>query len=69
MIAPKLEEFSLKYSNVVILKVDVDEAQDVAEKYSIEAMPTLILFKNGQEVQKIVGANLSNIEALISSNN
>ena len=38
-------------SNVVFLKVDVDEAEDVEEEYNISAMPTFIFLKNGQKVK------------------
>ena len=40
-------------SNVVFLKVDVDEAEDVAQEYNISAMPTFIFLKNGQKVKDL----------------
>ena len=54
MIAPKLEEMAKQNSNVVFLKVDVDEAEDVSEKYSISAMPTFLFFKNGEKVSVFI---------------
>merc|ERR1711994_1026486 len=48
MIAPKLEEMSKTKTNVVFLKVDVDEAEDVAMEYNISAMPTFLFMKNGK---------------------
>ena len=51
MIAPKLEEWSASMPNVVFLKVDVDEAEDVAAEYSIQAMPTFIFMKNKAKVR------------------
>ena len=50
MIAPKLEQMDKDMDNVVFLKVDVDEAEDVAQEYNISAMPTFVFLKNGQKV-------------------
>ena len=51
MISPVLEEMEAQMSNVKFLKVDVDEAEDVAVHYQISAMPTFIFIKNGQKVK------------------
>ena len=50
MIAPKIEQMAGSMANVVFLKVDVDEAEDVAQEYNISAMPTFIFLKNGAKV-------------------
>ena len=50
MIAPKIEQMAGEMANVVFLKVDVDEAEDVAQEYNISAMPTFVFLKNGQKV-------------------
>ncbi|KAI5957328.1 TRX1 [Candida jiufengensis] len=68
MIAPLLEKFAKEYSNVKFLKVDVDNSSDIAQKYEISSMPTLIFFKNGEQVQKVIGANPSAIKQAIASN-
>ena len=39
-----------------VAKVNVDENQSIAAKYGVRGIPTLIFFKNGQEVKRIVGA-------------
>ncbi len=57
----QLQSESLKnvekdYSDkIAIFKVDVDENQEVAIRYGITAMPTLVFFKNGEEVERQVG--------------
>lgn len=43
---------SKEYTNVVFIKVDVDECEDVASDYNISCMPTFILIKNGSKVIK-----------------
>ena len=50
VIAPKVEEMSSSMSNVVFLKVDVDENEDAAGEYNISAMPTFIFMKNNAKV-------------------
>nr|1M7T_A Chain A, Chimera of Human and E. coli thioredoxin [synthetic construct] len=56
MIKPFFHSLSEKYSNVIFLEVDVDDAQDVAPKYGIRGIPTLLLFKNGEVAATKVGA-------------
>lgn len=41
---------------VNIVKVDVDESEDLAMDYGIRSVPTVLFFKNGQQVDKFVGA-------------
>lgn len=48
MLAPVLDQFAKDNDNVKVVKVNVDEARDIAEKYQIMSIPTLILFKNGE---------------------
>lgn len=56
MVAPVLEELSTELEGKArIFKVDVDKSGDLAEKYEITGVPTLIIFKDGKAVDKIVG--------------
>ena len=55
MLSPVLEEVSEENNNVTIVKVDVDEAGALAAQYGIQAVPTLILFKNGEHVDVRMG--------------
>jgi len=64
-IAPKLVEYSEKYTNARFVKLDVDEVSDVAQELGIRAMPTFIIFKNGEKVGEVVGANTKALEAAI----
>ena len=50
---------------VKFVAVDVDKAQDVAETYSVNAMPTLVLVKNGKEVDRVTGADEDKIRSMI----
>lgn len=56
-IKPFLEAIAKNHAHDLrITRVDVDESSDIADTYKIEAMPTLVLFKNGQEEARIRGA-------------
>ena len=69
MIAPVLEEIAGAYAGKIkIAKMDVDANQEVPAKYGIRGIPTLILFKNGEEVAKKVGAmSKSQLTAFLDS--
>ena len=55
MLSPVLEEVANENPNLTVLKIDVDEVGEVAAQFGIQAIPTLILFKNGQQVDKRMG--------------
>jgi len=57
MIAPIVEQLAKEYSGkVVFAKLNTDENPQIAARYGITGIPTLIFFKNGKPVDKIVGA-------------
>ena len=56
MIAPVLEEINEEIGdNVKIAKLNVDENQETAGKYGVMSIPTLMIFKDGEMVEQIVG--------------
>jgi thiol-disulfide isomerase/thioredoxin len=56
------------YPNARFFKLDVDEVPDVAQELGIRAMPTFLLFKGGDKVAEVVGANPKALEAAIKAN-
>jgi len=68
VIAPQVVKFSNTYPTARFYKLDVDEVPDVAQELGIRAMPTFLLFKNGDKVAEVVGANPKALEAAIKSN-
>merc|ERR1712035_134346 len=66
MIAPKLQEMDDQMSDVVFLKVDVDECEDVAMAYEISCMPTFVFFKDGKKVDSFSGASEDKIRDYIA---
>lgn len=57
MIAPTIDELALEYAGKLkVYKLNTDENPDIAGKYQIMGIPTLLFFKDGKLVDKIVGA-------------
>ncbi len=57
MIEPELEKLSAeKPDDLVVARLNVDENRETAIKYGISSIPTLLLFKGGDSVKKLVGA-------------
>lgn len=55
MLSPFLEQLSEQYSDVNWAKVDIEESQSLAARFSISSIPTIIFFKDGKEVERSVG--------------
>ena len=57
MVAPILEKLAREFSRrALIAKLDVDANPATAQRYGVMSIPTLIYFRNGQEVDRVVGA-------------
>ena len=70
MVAPIIEKIAEKYSEkVIVAKVDVDEQQELAIRYGIQTIPTIILFKEGRVASKEIGVKpMSSFAKMIDSN-
>ncbi len=56
MLAPVVEELSEKMKKIRFGKVNIDDSKDLAEEFAVMSVPTLIVFKDGKEVDRIVGS-------------
>ncbi|KAJ5078250.1 thioredoxin-like protein [Anaeramoeba ignava] len=65
IISPVFIDLSKKYTNVVFLKVDVDQFSDLAQRFSIRAMPTFSFIKKEKEVDSFAGADPTKLEKTI----
>jgi thioredoxin 1 len=67
MMTPILERVAAE-SKAVIAKIDIDSAQSVAGNYQVTSVPTLILFKDGKEMGRLVGLrDAETVKEFISS--
>lgn len=55
MLSPTVDEVANENDDIKVVKVNVDEAQDIAIKYQVMSIPTLVVIKNGNEVNRSVG--------------
>lgn len=55
MLAPVIEELAAEHPEIQFAKLDVDQVPDVAMRFDVSAIPTVVLFKAGKEVQRFVG--------------
>lgn len=57
MVAPLVEELAEEYQGKIkVVKVDVDQAPNISQKYGIMSVPTFMIFKNGEVIKQFVGA-------------
>lgn len=65
MVAPKFEEWVTVYPDVEFVKVDVDDADDVAASCGVQAMPTFFFYKGGDKIHDVVGADIAKLQGAI----
>ncbi len=66
MMSPIIEKIAEENKDIVVGKINVDEEEDLAVRYNVISIPTFIVIKNGEEVNRIIGAvSKSEIEGII----
>lgn len=56
MMHPIFERMAKKYRHIKFARVNVDQSQDISMKFGVQAIPTFIMFKDGEQVDKMMGA-------------
>lgn len=54
-LTPILDELAGESDKIKIVKVNVDESRGIAQRYSVMSLPTMMLFKNGEQIEKAMG--------------
>ncbi|CAB4284970.1 unnamed protein product [Prunus armeniaca] len=67
MIAPLYRELSEQYTSLMFLVIDVDELTDFSTSWDIKATPTFFFLRDGQQIDKLVGANKPELQKKIIS--
>ncbi|XP_072314756.1 thioredoxin-like [Eucyclogobius newberryi] len=65
MIAPEFERLAEEHKDVVFLKVDVDEAEEIAQACGIRSMPTFHFYKHGKKVFEFSGASVEKLTSTL----
>lgn len=55
MLSPIIEQFAKENIEIKVVKINVDDSPDLAVKYGVMSIPTLVVIKNGEEVNRSVG--------------
>lgn len=55
MIGPVIEEIAKENDSLKVAKINADEAPELAQKYRVVSIPTLLVFKNGEETNRSIG--------------
>jgi len=67
-IAPRIEALSNKYPQILFLKVDINQIEELADRYNVSSIPAFFLFKKGNPIplyKPIIGADEKKIESII----
>jgi thioredoxin 1 len=56
MLSPVIEELAEKMKDVKFVKINTDDNQEISKKYGISSIPCLIIFKEGEEIERLIGA-------------
>ena len=65
MVAPLVDELAREHSGrMLVVKVDTDQAVSISERYAIRSIPTLVLFKEGEEADRSVGFEPERVRSL-----
>ena len=56
MVVPLVEEIAKERSNITVVKINVDEEQELAMQFGVMSIPTLVVMKNGKIVNQVTGA-------------
>ncbi|KAA8530313.1 hypothetical protein F0562_005022 [Nyssa sinensis] len=62
---PAINAMAAKFTETEFVKIDVDELPDVAQEFEVRAMPTIVLLKQGKELDRVVGAKKDELEKKI----
>ena len=68
MVAPVVEEIAVERADILVGKVNVDEARELARNFQIYSIPTLVVLDGGKEIARAVGArSKAQLEALVNA--
>lgn len=66
MLTPVLNELDKKYKDLEIYKINIEESQNASMIYGITSVPTMLFFKNGEEVERKIGLDsLDNLSKIV----
>lgn len=66
-LSPLIDKLEKEFSNITFCKANVEEAEEFAEQFGVQNLPCVIFFKDGKEINRVVGNNQAKIREVIES--
>lgn len=67
MMKPTMEEFEKAHSEIKVTAINIDEQEELAEKYEVSTIPCIVVLKDGEEIRRAVGVqSLKKLEKLVA---
>ena len=67
MMKPTMDEFEKAHSEIKVTAINIDEQEELAEKYEVSTIPCIVVLKDGEEVRRAVGVqSLKKLEKLVA---
>ena len=66
-LSPYIDELSANNHHILFAKANIDETQDIANELDVKSLPCVVIFKNGKEINRVVGFNKQKLQAIIEN--
>ena len=66
-LSPFIDKLEKEFNNITFYKANVEEAESIAEQLGVQNLPCVVFFKDGKEVERVVGNNQAKIKEIITS--
>ena len=54
-LSPIVDKFAEEHSEIKVVRIDIDAQEDLADRYNIRSIPTLVVIENGEEINRVIG--------------
>ena len=54
-LSPIVDKFAKEHNEIKVVRIDIDAQEDLADKYNIRSIPTLVVIENGEEINRVIG--------------
>ena len=66
-LSPYIDELAINHHNILFAKANIEETPIIANELDIKSLPCVVIFKNGKEINRVVGFNKQKLQAIIEN--
>ena len=66
-LSPYIDELATNHHHILFAKANIEETPDIANELDVKSLPCVIIFKNGKEINRVVGFNKPKLQAIIEN--